>query len=220
MNRIKPAPKGDKEKKDILDHIEIFIKKEILRKGREDEAGPLSYIEAFLKDRKVASIAPSTKFVVERVTKMLPPFAKVVIEYGPAEGVMTHDLLAKLPKDGLLVTIETNERFVASLAKIRDPRLKVLHGDVTNVMELLQPLGITQADAIVSGIPFSFFKPFKRHQLVQKTEELLRPGGRFIAYQVTLHLLSLMEYLFEKVDLQFELRNLPPNFILTGFKRA
>jgi phospholipid N-methyltransferase len=218
MNRLKPAVKNSEDKKDILDHIEIFIKQEILKRGKEGEAGPLSYIEAFLKDRKVASIAPSTKFVVERVTKMLPSSSKVIIEYGPAEGVMTRDLLAKLPKDGLLITIETNERFIASLAKIPDPRLKVLHGDVANLVELLRPLNINHVDAIVSGIPFSFFKPFKRHLLLQKTENLLRPGGRFIAYQVTAHLWPLMEYLFEKVDIQFELRNLPPNFIFTGFK--
>lgn len=217
MTRVKAAQKGG-AKKDFFDHIENFIKQEILRRGKEDEAGPLSYIEAFLKDPKVASIAPSTKFLVERVAKMLPDPVRVIVEYGPAEGVVTRELLARLPKNGLLVAIETNERFVAALSKMRDPRLKALHGDVMRLAELLKPLDVGGADAVVSGIPFSFLKPIERHQLIHKTEEHLRPGGRFIAYQVTAHLWPLMQYHFEKVDVQFELRNLPPNFIFTGFK--
>jgi len=216
MNPVKEAPKGRKQKKDVLHQIEEFVKQEILK--RDHREGPISYIEAFLKDRKVASIAPSTKFLVERVVKMLPPGVKTIVEYGPADGVVTRDLLAALPDDGVLAAIETNADFVASLGKIRDPRLKVIHGDVQQLADLLKPLGLDQVDAIVSGIPFSFFKPMPRHQLIHKTEERLRDGGRFIAYQVTAHLWPLLEYHFPKVDVQFELRNLPPNFIFTGFK--
>ena len=216
MNPVKEPPKGRKQKKDVLDQIEEFVKREILKS--EHREGPLSYIEAFLKDKKVASIAPSTKFLVERVVKMLPPGVKTIVEYGPAEGVVTRDLLAALPADGILVAIETNADFVAALGKIRDPRLKSVHGDVQQVAELVRPFGIDRVDAIVSGIPFSFLKPMPRHQLIHKTEEQLRPGGRFIAYQVTAHLWPMMEYHFPEVDVQFELRNLPPNFIFTGFK--
>lgn len=230
-----------KDRKNPLDRIEEFLEEHIeknLRKGltelekllaREElkeerpsgkaGPGPLSYLEAFLEDRKVASIAPSTKFLVERVLRRIEPgSARVVIEYGPAEGVLTRELLRRLPQDGVLAAIETNPGFVETLSRIGDPRLRVLHGDVRELDRLLGPLDLPPADAITSGIPFSFLKPLERHQLLHKTEERLSPGGRFVAYQVTAHLLPLLKYHFRAVDVEYEVRNLPPNFIFTGVK--
>ena len=230
------ADSPDREKKDVLDHIEEFIEKnlrkgldevekfvkeELLKKNGHKEPGAVSYIEAFLKDRKVASLHPSTKFVIERVLKMVDwGSARVIVEYGPAKGVITKPLLAQLPPDGVLVAIETNDHFVDSLRRIEDPRLRVLHGSVLDIDELMAPLGVGPADAVVSGIPFSYLKPVDRHRLLHKTEARLGRRGRFIAYQFTTHLIPLMKYHFEDVDVQFEIRNLPPHFIFTGFKEA
>ncbi|MBI3549856.1 MAG: methyltransferase [Elusimicrobia bacterium] len=233
-------PVDEREKKDVLDHIEDFIenrieknikkgiedlekfvKEELLKRGhkRGDEPGPLSYIEAFLDDPKVATVMPSSKFVIERVTKMIDWSAtKTIVEFGPAEGVITQRLLELLPKDGRLVGIELNDKFVAALKKIKDPRLHVVHGSVLDIEEHLRPLDIGKADVIISGIPFSFLKPVQRHQLLHKIDDRLRPGGRFIGYQVTTHLVPLMKYHFEDVDVQFEIRNIPPHFVFTGFK--
>ncbi len=213
--------------RDFFDRIEALIESGIekaLRGGLRGKKGPgarrnpFSYIEAFLKDPKVASIAPSTKFVIRRVIARMERSAKVVIEYGPAEGVITREILKRLPVDGILVAVELNEDFTASLSKLEDPRLKVIRGSVTEIDELVAPLSLPPADAIVSGIPFSFLKPVERHALLHKTADLLKPGGRFIAYQFTTHLVPLMKYHFDDVDIDFEPRNLPPHFIFTGTK--
>lgn len=239
----RPASSGEAGK-DILDHLEEFIETRVqknLRKGFEEiegflrreflerdregarggkkDAGLFSYMEAFLEDKQVAAVIPSTKFLVERVLKRIEwPAARVLVEYGPAEGVMTRAFLERLPSDGLLVAVETNARFVETLGRLRDPRLQVIHGSVLDIDRLLAPLSLPPADAVASGIPFSFLKPIERHQLLHKTEALLRPGGRFVAYQVTTHLVPLMKYHFRTVDAQLELRNLPPHFVFTGTK--
>ncbi|MBI4424149.1 MAG: hypothetical protein HY554_10505 [Elusimicrobia bacterium] len=211
----------DKIKKG-LDDVEAFLRKELreLReKAKDDEHGPFSYLEKFLKDRKVASVAPSTKFLIGKVFKRMDlKRTKIVVEYGAAEGVMTRPLLAKLPADGKLVAVELNGGFAAKLKQLEDPRLVVIQGSVTDIDALVAPLGLPPADAIISGIPFSFLSPLERHQLLHKTVDLLKPGGRFVAYQVTTHLIPLMKYHFREVEIDYEVRNLPPHFVFTGVK--
>ncbi len=240
---MKP-PKPKKKSKDVLDKIEDFIESRIedrLKKGFDDierflkkeirdfkekhleledsENNPFSYFEAFLKDRKVASVAPSTKFLVGKVMKRMEmkPL-RVVVEYGPAAGVMTRQILSRLPTDGILAAVELYPEFMPELKKLNDPRLKAYQGSVMDIDKLVAPLNLPLADVVVSGIPFSFLKPVERHALLHKTVDLLRPGGRFIAYQVTTHLVPLMKYHFEDVDIDFEVRNLPPHFVFTGYK--
>lgn len=209
-----------------LDDVEDFLKREFreLRekaRGKNGDEGPVSYLERFLRDRKVAAVAPSTKFLVNKVLKRMDlRNARTVIEYGPAEGVMTKPVLARLPADGRLVAVELNPGFVTTLRSqlAPDPRATVIEGSVTEIDKIVAPLGVPPADVIISGIPFSFLSPLERHHLLHKTVDLLRPGGRFVAYQITTHLVPLMKYHFQDVDVDFEVRNLPPHFVFTGYK--
>ena len=63
-----------------------------------------------------------------------------IVEFGPAEGVMTRKMLEILPKDGRIVGIEINEKFVTSLKREKDARLHVIHGSVLDVEGHLAPL--------------------------------------------------------------------------------
>ncbi len=215
----------DKIKKG-LDDVEDFLKREFreLRekaKGKHGDDGPFSYVEQFLRDRGVASIHPSTKFLVNKVLKRMDlRNAKNVIEYGPAEGVMTKPILNRLPSDGRVIAVELNPGFVSTLKKelASDSRITIVEGSVTDIDKIVAPLSAPPADVIISGIPFSFLSPVQRHELLHKTVDLLRPGGRFIAYQVTTHLVPLMKYHFKDVDVDFEVRNPPPHFVFTGYK--
>ena len=209
-----------------LDDVENFLKKELSdfkqkrKHGKEDdEASVFSYLEHFLKDKKVASVTPSTKFLINKVFKRMDlGNTRTVIEYGPAAGVMTKPLLRRLPATGRVLAVERNGELASILQQFQDPRLTVIHGSVTDIDRHAAEQGIGLADVIVSGIPFSFLTPLERHQLLHKTVDLLRPGGRFVAYQVTTHLAALMKYHFQDVDIDFEVRNIPPHFVFTGYK--
>jgi phospholipid N-methyltransferase len=192
-------------------------RKETSGKDREDTL--FAYFKAFVDDKGVASVTPSSKFLVNRVLKAMDLRAScVVVEYGAAEGVMTRKILDGLPKTSSLIAFELNEKLFAGLGKIEDPRLTTLHGDVRNVDKTLKAMGIGEVDVIVSGIPFAFLGSRGRHELLTKTCDLLKPGGRFVAYQVTTHLIPLLKDYFKRVDTQFEIRNLPPHFVFTAFK--
>ncbi|MBI4055990.1 MAG: methyltransferase domain-containing protein [Elusimicrobia bacterium] len=181
---------------------------------------PLSYFEAFLKDKTVASITPSSKYLVRRVIKAMDiqHSHHLVVEYGAAEGVLTKEVLKLLPSQALLLAIEKSPILYETLTQLKHPNLKAVCGDVLEIDKLLKQEATQEADCIVSGIPFSFLKPEEREELLKKTTHHLKPSGRFVAYQCTTHLIPLLKKHFRKVQVEFEIRNIPPHFVFTGIK--
>lgn len=225
----KAKRKGDGDKdvlKDLGKFIEDHFKKglnkveEIFKDTEAADDKLFSYFKAFVDDKGVASVTPSSKFLVDRVLKALDvKNAKAVIEYGPAGGVMTRRVLELLPPDGRLLAVELNDKLFDELQKtIKDPRFVPVRGDVREIKKIAAENGFKDADLIFSGIPFAFLSSRGRHELLKDTHDLLKPSGRFVAYQVTTHLIPLLEQYFRKVKTQFELRNLPPHFVFACFK--
>ncbi|MBI3563791.1 MAG: methyltransferase domain-containing protein [Elusimicrobia bacterium] len=233
----KPDHRPHKSDRDVLDDLGDLIG-ESVKKGRakleelieegkkekkakgEDDDDFLGYLRAFLDDRSVASVTPSSKFLVDRVIKAMNlAEAKVIVEYGAAQGVMTRRILEKMRPDAKLVAIEFNKKLYDELAeRVKDPRLIAVHGDVREIEKILAAHGLSKADTIISGVPFAFFSNRGRHELLKTTSDILNPGGRFVPYQVTTHLIPLLKDYFSDVDTQFEVRNIPPHFVFTALK--
>lgn len=228
MKARKPSKPVD-DGKDVLKSLGRFIE-EHLKKGvgkvedlfkdsKQSDDTLFSYFKVFMDDKGVASVTPSSKYLVERVLKAMDVRGtKVVVEYGAADGVVTTGILQRLPQDAKLIAIELNDKLFEGLKKIEDPRLIPVNGDVREVVSICGRHGIAHADVIVSGIPFAFLSSRGRHELLKATHDLLKPGGRFVAYQVTTHLIGLLEEYFRKIRTQFEIRNIPPHFVFTAFK--
>jgi phospholipid N-methyltransferase len=227
MNR-KHTKQDDKELlKELGDFIEEKWKKagakidEIFKDDKESDDKLFSYFKVFMDDKGVASVTPSSKYIIERVLKAmhLNGERKVIVEFGAADGVMTKKLLPKLTKDSVVVAIELNDQLFAKLKDIKDPRLKAYNGDVRQFDKIMKECGVDEApDVVFSGIPFAFLSGRGRHELLLKISETLKPNGRFIAYQVTTHLIPLLKDYFKRVKSEFEIRNIPPHFVFTAFK--
>lgn len=206
----------DKLKKGIHKVEEVFKDD----KNADDKL--FSYFKVFMDDKGVASVTPSSKYIVAKVLKAMDLSRnKTVIEYGAADGPMTKPILERLAPGGKVVAIELNETLHEHLTGIsKDPRFLPVRGDVREVVQIAAKHGIHkgQADVIISGIPFAFLSGRGRHELLRDTADLLRPGGRFVAYQVTTHLIPLLKDYFARVDTQFEIRNIPPHFVFTAYK--
>ncbi|MFI5362602.1 MAG: class I SAM-dependent methyltransferase [Elusimicrobiota bacterium] len=229
--------RAEKSDRDVLDNLGALIGGQI-RKGMarlEDMRGEsnkargagvdedgnfMGYVKSFLDDRSIGSVTPSSKYLVERMVKSAAlEDARVVVEYGAAEGVITRDLLRKMRPDAKLIAVEFNEGFYASLReRVKDPRLVPVRGDVREIEKILAAQGLAKADRIVSGVPFALFTGRERHEILTKTSNLLSPGGRFVAFGYTTHLIPMLKDYFSDVDIQFELRNLPPSFVFTALK--
>jgi phospholipid N-methyltransferase len=218
----------DKEK-DVLknlgsligDHVRKGLSKveEIFKDNEEADDKLFSYFKFFMDDKRVASVTPSSKYIVKRVLRAMDlKGPAVVVEYGAADGVITRHILDRLSPEGRVVAVELNDKLYAALSHLKDPRLVCVNGDVRDVEHIAERHGVVAADVIVSGIPFAFLSDRGRHELLARTNALLRPGGRFVAYQVTTHLIPLLKKHFRRVKTEFEIRNIPPHFVFTAYK--
>lgn len=176
----------------------------------------LAYVKNFISDKYIASITPTSDFGVRKVCGKID-FSRcgVAVEYGPAAGVFTDYLLAKMRPDSLLVLIERNANFADLLRKrIRDPRAVVVNGCASNVLDALAEAGKTAADCVISGIPFSFLADPLKDRVLRNTFAALSPGGKFLAYQTFYqfnnHLKAHLERIFGSVRVEYEVLNLPP----------
>lgn len=180
--------------------------------------GPLDFFKVAVRDYKnVGAVTASSKYAVRRVIRRLKPGYKCVVEYGAGSGVITKEILKRLPSDGSLVAIELNESLFKELSRIRDRRLTVLNRDVIEFSRE-RFLRIYKPDAIISGIPFSFMPRSDRVEVVMNTSQALSEGGRFILYQTSPMMSQILKDNFQKVRQSLEMRNLPPYFIITAEK--
>lgn len=167
---------------------------------------------------QIGAVLPSTRFVCRSVCKRFPPHTKVVVEYGPGTGVLTREVLRRLPADSKIYSIELNETFIQALKEISDPRFQLTPGDVVDYARRLGTLDPRGVDVVVSGIPFSFLQDEVTEEIVRNTSRGLKEGGVFIVYQYSLTMVAVLKRHFPSVGISIELRNIPPTFIMTASK--
>ena len=185
-----------------------------------------TYVKAFLKDKDVAAVTSSSKFGMRHVCRPVDfDRAHTIVEYGPGTGVFTRYFLDRMPEDGKLLAIEANSELVTVLREeFDDERLIVCEGDARNVHQLMGNHGMSDADYVISGIPFSWLDPEGRRELMKQTHEILGPDGMFLAYQTfwqpDAHLKEPAQEYFPSVWTEFELLNLPPMRIYRASKKS
>jgi phospholipid N-methyltransferase len=170
---------------------------------------------------QIASIVPSSRALVERVADKIDfDRARVIAEYGPGVGVHSREIARRMRLDAQLLLFELDPAFSRDLERqfAHDPRVHVINSDAARLPNELRRRCIPHCDYILSGIPFSILKIDKKRALLQKTHDALGPGGRFIIYQVTNELKQHAK-IFDRVDSEYFLQNIPPMFI-TVFEKA
>ena len=166
----------------------------------------------FRHPRMLGSIVPSSRFLVRQLLKPIDwSQAQVIVEYGPGVGVITSEVLRRMRPDAMLIAIETNSDFVNYLrTSIQDERLRVVEASAEAVDEILRRYGQSNASYVISGIPFSTIPAAVRESILLKTCEVLKPGGSFLVYQFSTHVLRDLRRIFRYVRRQFEPFNVLP----------
>jgi phospholipid N-methyltransferase len=177
--------------------------------------GTLSYIKNFLKDKDVAAITPSSRFLVRRVCGWID-FSKdcIVVEYGPGTGVFSEYILEHMTDDSTLLLIESNEEFVEKLNDMadHDSRVIVEEERAENIADIMAAHDLGAADYVVSGIPFSFLDDDVKRQLIERTRDVLADDGKFLVYQNYNHMEEPLRRHFSSVHKEYEIRNIPPTY--------
>lgn len=176
--------------------------------------GLIPFLKTALKDmRRVGAVMPSSRFAVRRILRQVPADARFALEYGPGDGVLTRELLKRLPPDGRILAIETNDEFVGCLRRIQDSRLTVVHGDARLAAAFARQHGFAGFDLALSGIPFSLLPGELRRDIVSMTHDLLRSGGVFVVYQTSPLMVPYLKRQFG-VKTSVEPLNVPPYFVM------
>lgn len=179
-----------------------------------------TYLKSFFKDKDVASVTPTSKFCMRRVCSPIN-FDKdiTIIEYGAGSGVYARFLLPKMTSNSQLLLFETNELLYEKLTEIDDPRVSLFDKSVEYVTELVPNQLIGNTDYIISGIPFSFLDDEATSSVLQQSVNLLKDGGKFLAYQTSGHLKEPLQKFFGNVHTEWEWRNIPPMTVYEAEKQ-
>ncbi len=184
---------------------------------------PLEFFRGFLRNPKeVGSVIPSSRFLTRRVLRSgAVRRARVIVELGSGTGVLTREILRQMPRDAKLVAIEINPDFVAHLKReYDDPRLSIWEGSAEDLEQALSKVGETQADLVVSGIPFSTMGRGLGRRTLRAAKRVLTPEGRFVAYQFRSDVRRMAEPLFGPADVRQEFRNVPPMRVYLWHKES
>jgi len=182
----------------------------------------LGFLRGFLRNpSQVGSVWPSSHRLEQRLVRSAAiAHARTVVELGPGTGGTTAAFLAALPASSRLLAIELDPAFHQHLQEsLRDPRLLLERGSAERLAELLAARRLPAPDAIVSGIPFSTMPAEVADRIAATVAQVLRPGGRFVAYQVRAHVADFMSPHLGVPEKQWEMMNVPPMRVFTWVKR-
>ncbi len=179
------------------------------------------FLRGFVRNpAQVGSVVPSSRRLEQRLVRQAGiREARTVVELGPGTGGTTAAMLQAMAGASRLLAIELDPEFHQHLrASLRDPRLVLELGSAERIAELLAAHHLPAPDAIVSGIPFSTMPRDVSDRIAAAVAQVLRPGGRFVAYQVRAHVAGFATPYLGQPDKQWELLNVPPVRVFTWVK--
>lgn len=185
--------------------------------------GRLEFLRGFLRHpAQVGSVWPSSHRLEQRLVRSAGVAqARTVVELGPGTGGTTAALLEAMPPAARLLAIELDPTFHQHLRhSLHDGRLLLELGSAERLAEVLAARRLPAPDAIVSGIPFSTMPADMSDRIAAAIAQVLRPGGRFVAYQVRAHVAAYARPYLGTPETRWEPVNVPPVRVFTWTKPA
>lgn len=169
----------------------------------------------------LGSVIPSSRFLIKNLVRRIDwNTTQVVVEFGPGPGNITEELLRLATADAKIIAVELNSNLAALLReRITDPRLIVVEGSAADIDTIIKRHGIDAVDVVISGIPFSIMPDEVRRSVLDKSREVLRPGGSMLVYQFSRKVRSDLRRVFGTVSDAFEPLNFLPAHIFHCVKR-
>ena len=169
---------------------------------------------------QVGSVVPSSRYLEQRLVREARiAEARTVVELGPGTGGTTAAFLRAMSPAARLLAIELDPEFHRHLcSSLGDSRLILELGSAERLADFLAAHRLPAPDAIVSGIPFSTMPRDVSDRVAAAVAQVLRPGGRFVAYQVRAHVAAFVSPYLGEPDKQWEVVNVPPVRVFTWVK--
>tara|TARA_B100001059_G_scaffold200868_1_gene207911 strand:+ start:11835 stop:12392 length:558 start_codon:yes stop_codon:yes gene_type:complete len=178
----------------------------------------INFFKESLKSLKTSgTLFPSSRFLASKLLKGIDfSTAKLIVEFGPGNGVITKEILKRLQPDAKLISFEINETFYKDLLKIEDPRFIVSKQSADKVQEVIKQHGFITTDYIVSSLPLTNIPKPITQIIMDSAFKSLNSKGYFFQFQYSLtYYAALKEKFNGNITLGFEPLNAPPAFIYT-----
>ncbi|MEJ7931261.1 rRNA adenine N-6-methyltransferase family protein [Ramlibacter sp. AN1015] len=180
------------------------------------------FLRGFVRNpAQVGSVVPSSSRLEQRLVRNAGiAEARSVVELGPGTGGTTAALLKAMQPSARLLAIELDNRFYEHLSSsLHDSRLALELASAERLSDLLAARRMPPPDAIVSGIPFSTMPREVSDRIAALIANVLRPGGRFVAYQVRAHVAGFVTPYLGEPTKEWEFVNVPPVRVFSWVKR-
>ena len=196
--------------------------KRVERRRASKGPGPLAmFFKGFLRHPvMVGSIIPSSKKLIRHMLSRTDwANTKLFVEYGPGVGTFCQEILDRMAPDATYIAIDTNPDFIDYLARtIIDPRFIPVLGSAADVRRIISEHGHSQADYILSGLPFSTLPAGLGPKIAAETHAALRKDGAFLVYQFSPKVRDFLAMSFDRIDHAFEPINIPPAQLYWAWK--
>ncbi len=178
--------------------------------------GTISFFKESVKNLKtVGTLTRSSKFLCKGMIKHVDfSAAKLIVELGAGDGVITKHILKSMRKDCKLMIFEVNERFIGELLAIKDDRLIVVQDSAEHLTKYLDENNLNEVDAVISAIPFVIIPEPTATNIVQSCKDHLIAGGNYVQVHYSLMAKKLYEKVFGEVNVSWIPLNIPPAFVL------
>lgn len=176
----------------------------------------IDFFKVAIKNIKTSgTIAPSSRFLAKKMLDKIDfSSCKVLVELGPGNGAITHQILKKINSKTQLICFEVNDEFYQELSEIKHPQLTILKASAEEIQIELEKLGLSKACHIVSSLPLTIIPDEISNSILENSLDSLESNGTFVQYQYSLTYYKRLKAVFkEEISLGFELLNFPPAFV-------
>jgi phospholipid N-methyltransferase len=190
-------------------------------------SGPRAARRAFLaaalrRPGTVGAIVPSSTRLAEVLAAIVPRAGSpVVVELGPGTGAVSAVIAQRLPPTARHLAVELDPHMVTYLRR-NHPDLEVVPGDAAHLVDLLAERGLTRADAVICGLPWSLFDQRTQEAILGQVSQVVGSTGAFTTFgylqSMTLaaarRFRATLRATFDEVVVSATVwRNMPPAFV-------
>jgi phospholipid N-methyltransferase len=181
----------------------------------------LKFFREAIRDIKTSgTIFPSSRYLTRRIVKNIDfSKVKVIVEFGPGNGIITKEILKRIQPHTKLIAIEINDKFFQSLEKIKHSQLIIEKVSAEEITPILKKHGFDKTDCIISSLPLTNIPTEISDKILANAYKAMVDGSLYVQYQYSLTYYKKMKEVFnDKVKLSFEAFNIPPAFVYIAQK--
>ncbi len=170
--------------------------------------------------RTVGTLTRSSKYLCRNMVSYVDfDKAKVIVELGAGDGVITRHILTHMAPDAKLLSFEVLDSMAAVLRHIEDDRLIVINDSAEQLGMYLKQYDLEAIDAVISAIPFVALPDELAYRIVGECKKYMKIGAPYIQVHYSLLAKKIYEDIFGDVKVHFVPLNVPPAFVLVARKQ-